>query len=78
MYWDVKTVKPVSAHALYVEIENGAKGIFDVAPYWNHGVLQELKNPAYFKQVTICFGALTWHNGQDIAPETLLHDLQTT
>ena len=78
MYWDVKTVKAISTHALYVEIENGKKGIFDVSPYWNQGILKELQNPAYFNQVTICLGALTWPNGQDIAPETLLHDLQVT
>jgi len=29
MYWDVKTVKPLPDYRIYVEIENGRKGIFD-------------------------------------------------
>jgi hypothetical protein len=35
-----------------------------------------LRNEHYFKQVGIQFGAITWPNEQDIAPETLLADLQ--
>ena len=30
MYWDVKIVKPLSDYRLYIEIEDGRKGIFDV------------------------------------------------
>lgn len=72
MYWDVKTVKPLSDYRLYVEIADGRKGIFDVKPYLNHGVFRELRNLDYFNQVNIVFGALTWPHQQDIAPETLL------
>ena len=28
MYWDVKTVKPLPDFCIYVEIEDGRKGIF--------------------------------------------------
>ena len=72
MYWDVKTVKPLSDYRLYVEIADGRKGIFDVKPYLDHGVFRELRNLDYFNQVNIVFGALTWPHQQDIAPETLL------
>ena len=76
MYWDVKVVKPLSDYKIYVEIEDGRKGIFDVAPYLDKGVFRELKNVSYFNQVGILFGAVTWPNEQDIAPETLLDELQ--
>jgi len=33
MYWDVKTVKPLPHYRIYVEIEDGRKGIFDLKPY---------------------------------------------
>lgn len=33
MYWDVKVVKPLPNYKIYVEIEDGQKGIFDVSPY---------------------------------------------
>lgn len=75
MYWDVKTVKPLPDFRIYVEIENGRKGIFDLNPYLDHGVFRELQNINYFNQVGILFGAVTWPNEQDIAPETLLSEM---
>ena len=75
MYWDVKLVKPLSDYCIYVEIEDGQKGVFDMKPYLDHGVLRELRNLHYFNQVGIMFGAVTWPNEQDIAPETLIAEL---
>jgi len=75
MYWDVKLVKPLSDYRIYVEIEDGRKGIFNMKPYLDFGVFSELRNPGYFNQVGILFGAVTWPNEQDIAPETLLAEL---
>ncbi len=75
MYWDVKIVKPLPDYRIYVEIENGRKGIFDLKPYLDHGAFRELRNVHYFNQVGILFGAVTWPNEQDIAPETLLAEM---
>lgn len=75
MYWDAKTVKPLSDYRIYVEIEDGRCGIFDLKPYLDHGVFRELRNQHYFNQVGILFGAVTWPHGQDIAPETLLGEM---
>ena len=38
MYWDVKLVKPLPEYRIYVETEDGHKGVFDLKPYLNHGV----------------------------------------
>ncbi len=76
MYWDVKIVKPLSEYRLYVEIADGREGIFDMKPYLNRGVFQELRNVSYFSQVGIVLGAITWPNEQDIAPEALLAELK--
>jgi len=76
MYWDVKVVRPEADYTLYVELENGQKGLFDMKPYLDHGIFHELRETAYFNQVGILFGAVTWPNGQDIAPETLLAELK--
>lgn len=78
MYWDVKLVKPLEDYRIYVEIEDGRKGIFDLKPFLEFGVFKELKNVHYFSQVGILFGAVTWPHQQDIAPETLLEKLQPT
>ena len=75
MYWDVKVVRPLPDYRIYVEIEDGREGIFDLKPYLNRGVLRELRDVHYFRQVGIQFGAVTWPHEQDIAPETLLAGL---
>jgi len=75
MYWDVLIVKPLADYRLYVEVKDGRKGILDMKPYLAHGVFRELTNVHYFNQVGILFGAVTWPNEQDIAPETLLAEL---
>ena len=75
MYWDVIAVKPLSDYRLYVEIEDGRRGIFDVKPHMDRGVLRELRDEHYFKQVGIVFGAVTWPHEQDIAPETLIEEM---
>ena len=75
MHWDVKTVRPLPDYRIYVEMEDGQRGIFDLTPYLDHGVFRELKNPTYFRQVGIVYGAVTWPHEQDIAPETLLAEM---
>ena len=76
MYWDVTTVKPLAGYRIQVEIADGRKGIFDLKPYLDHGFFHELRDVNYFNQVGILFGAVTWPNEQDIAPETLLAEMQ--
>ena len=76
MYWDVKRVRSLDDYQLYVELEDGREGIFDVKPYLNHGVFRELQDKSYFSQVEVVFGAVTWPHEQDIAPETLVSELK--
>ena len=75
MYWDVKTVKPLPDYRIFVETEDGRRGIFDLKPYLDHGIFCELRDTHYFNQVGILFGAVTWPHAQDIAPETLLTEM---
>jgi hypothetical protein len=75
MYLDAKVVRPLEDFRIYVELQDGKKGIFDMKPYLDRGVFKELKSINYFNQVYISFGAVTWPNEQDIAPETLLYEL---
>lgn len=71
MYWDVERVEPLEEYRILVELADGRQGVFDMKPYLEHGVFRELKDPAYFRQVRVAFGAVTWPHGQDIAPETV-------
>ena len=73
---DVKTVRPLPGHRIYVELEDGRRGVFDLTPYLEHGVFSELKDTGYFQRVGIAHGAVTWPHDQDIAPETLVAEMQ--
>ncbi len=76
MHWDVTKVQPLPDYRIYVEMLDGRKGTFDLKPYLDHGVFRELREVAYFNQVSTLLGAVTWPHEQDIAPETLLAGLQ--
>jgi hypothetical protein len=76
MYWDVKRVLPMENYQIYVELQDGREGLFDMKPYLDHGVFKELKDKAYFSRVDVVLGAVTWPHEQDIAPETLLAGLK--
>lgn len=43
MYRDVKSVKPLPDYRVYVEIEDGRRGIFDMKPL-GQGVFRELQD----------------------------------
>jgi hypothetical protein len=73
---DVTLVKPLRNFQIYVETIDGRKGIFDVKPYLGRGMWQQLCSEFYFIQVGIVLGAVTWPNGQDIAPQTLCAEMQ--
>lgn len=76
MHWSVTSVQPLTDYRILVETEGGKRGVFDMKPYLDFGAFRELRDPAYFKQVGIVLGAVTWPHEQDIAPETLLAGLQ--
>ena len=78
MYWDVVSVKPLENFCIDVNLRDGSRGVFDMKPYLDTGVFQELRDPAYFASVGIQFGAVTWPHGQDIAPGTLHARLKAT
>jgi Protein of unknown function (DUF2442) len=75
----VISVKPhleASPTSLWVEMEHGREGVFDVAPYLRSDFFKELERPAYFAQVRIFFRGVGWPNGQDLGPNTMSAKLQ--
>lgn len=73
---DVKAVRALPAHRLAVELADGKRGVFDLRPFLDRPGLRRLKDPAYFASIGIHFGALTWPQDEDIAPDTLLAHLE--
>jgi hypothetical protein len=57
--------------SLDLTFNDGAVKRFDARPYLDCEFFRELKDPEYFKQVTLAFGTVQWPHEQDISPETL-------
>ena len=68
----VKSVAVTDDHSLYVEFENGVSGEIDLSDQLFGPVFEPLKDPEYFKRVSIDeFGVICWPNGADLAPDAL-------
>ena len=67
----VKAVKPNSDYTITLIFTNGEVKCFDVKPYLNTGIFQELKDMSVFNSVRPFLGSVQWKNGQDFCPDTL-------
>jgi len=67
----VKKVTPNLDFTVTLTFENGEQKIFDVKPYLDKGIFQELKDPKKFNSVKPCLGSIQWQGGQDFCPDTL-------
>ena len=74
MYPRVKEVEANQDYTLLITFNNGEKKRFDVKPYLNIGVFNELKEPEVFYSVKPFLGSIQWSNGVDICPDTLYLD----
>jgi hypothetical protein len=74
MYLAVKEVKPLENYNLLLTFENGEKRQFDMSPYLNLEIFQELIDEKMFKTVKINFDTIEWANEADIDPEILYRD----
>ena len=70
----VKEVEADQNYTLLVTFNNGEKKRFDVKPYLNIGVFNELKDPEVFYSVKPFLGSIQWSNGADLCPDTLFLD----
>jgi hypothetical protein len=64
---------------LHVRFNDGREGIHDFTALANGpgAALVPLRDEAYFARVFLEFGALTWPNGFDIAPEWLRREMES-
>ena len=67
----VKKVKPLENYCLMLWFENGEQKIFDLNPYLNKGVFNQLKNTALFASVRVVAVSVEWSNGIDLSYDTL-------
>ena len=72
MYLGIKEVKPIcETFSLILTFENGEKRKFDMKPYLETGIFQELKDPIKFNTAHLSFDTVEWNNEADIDPEVL-------
>jgi hypothetical protein len=70
----VSAVKPNPDYTITLTFTDGDVRSFDVRPYLNRGIFQELRAMSIFNSVKPCLGSVQWENGQDFCPDTLYLD----
>ena len=71
MYLAIKDVKPQDNYFLLLTFENGEIRQFDMKPYLDYGIFQELKDLRLFRTVKKSFDSIEWDNEADFDPEIL-------
>ena len=71
MYLAIIDVKPQDNYLLLLTFENGEIRQFDMKPYLDCGIFQELKDLRLFKTVKKSFDSIEWDNEADFDPEIL-------
>ncbi len=70
----VKSVQSEPNYRLRIVFTDGQCGVFDCSPLLDFGVFRELREPGYFRKVTVSNGTVSWPNEQDICPDTLYEE----
>lgn len=66
-----KNILYKSPYNLIVTFTNGEVKIFDLQPYLNYPVYEELKNESYCSKATVENGTVVWNDEIDIDPDRL-------
>jgi hypothetical protein len=77
MLTKVQSLEKVGGFKLRVVFNDGTAGSHDFAPMVGESgsMMEPLRDPAFFQRVFLEYGALTWPNGFDIAPEWLRREM---
>jgi hypothetical protein len=70
----VIAVKANPDYTLTLTFSNAEVKQFDVKPYLERGIFQELKDLRAFNSVQPMLGSIQWSGGQDLCPDTLYEE----
>ena len=75
----VTRLEKLDGFRLRVSFNDGSEGVHDFASLLNEPgpMLEPLHDESYFARVFLEFGAPSWPNGFDIAPEWLWREMET-
>jgi len=74
MYFAIIDVKPQANYLLILTFKNGERRQFDMKPYLETGIFQELKDVRLFNTVKTSFDSIEWDNEADFDPEVLYQE----
>lgn len=79
MLVNVVHVESRGGHRLFLQFSDGTEGERDFSALMRQSgpMLEPLKDPLYFARVFLDYGAPTWPNGYDMAPDALYADMKT-
>ena len=67
----VKAARPGDDYHLLLTFDNGEERDFDASKLLAMKVFAPLKNPEFFKSVTVRYGTIMWPQDIDYCPDTL-------
>jgi hypothetical protein len=78
MLTKVTRLEKLGGFLLRVRFNDGSEGVHDFAAMVNEPgpLLEPLREESYFARVFLEFGAPTWPNGFDMAPEWLRREME--
>ena len=76
MYWDVIKVAPESDLSLSVSFKDGTTGKVLFEKTHLTGVFSLLRDPAYFRQVSLDNGVVVWPDDIDLAPDAMYREIK--
>ncbi len=71
MLCNVVAFAPLHDGHLFVELDSGESGVFDMRPYMQSNFFSSLKKPEYFNRAFLEYGVISWPEGQDMSPDTI-------
>jgi hypothetical protein len=79
MLTNVVHVEPRGGYRLFLQFSDGTESERDFSEMVRSDgpMIRPLKDPAYFARVFLDYGAPTWPNGFDMAPDALHHDMRS-
>jgi hypothetical protein len=67
----VTDVEPQPDYKLRLTFTNGEVRVFDMKPYLDTGIFQQLREIKVFNSVRPVLGSVQWENEADLCPDTL-------
>lgn len=77
MYWNIVEAKVIDHLEFVVTFADGLSGRVRLLPSHLYGVFEVLKDPAFFRRLSITDGFVSWPGEIDLAPDAMYDAIKT-